>query len=216
MATPEAEEQALREDLVQAMRRMHASGLNRGTSGNASVRVPGGLLVTPSGIPPDALTPGGMVFVADDGTASGTGKRPSTEFRMHHRILQQRPDAQAVVHCHSRHATILACCNRPVPPIHYMVLATGGAGVPIAGYAAFGTSELANLVVDAMGLGLACLMANHGQVAIGRSLMAALAVAEEVEEQAAVFYGALLVGGARELSAAELADAASQFRKYGQ
>ncbi len=59
---------AAREGLVQVMRRMHATGLNRGTSGNASIRVDGGMMVTPSGVPPDALTAEGMVFVAEDGT----------------------------------------------------------------------------------------------------------------------------------------------------
>ena len=157
-----------------------------------------------------------MVFVADDGSPSEAGLRPSTEFRMHHRILQQRPDAMAVVHCHSRHATILACCNRPIPPIHYMILVTGAAGVPVAPYATFGTPALADLVVRAMGPGSACLMANHGQVAVGPSLASALAVAEEVEEQAAVFYGTLLVGGARELGATELAESVARFRGYRQ
>ncbi len=202
--------------LVQIMQRMHASGLNRGTSGNASLRVAGGMVVTPSGIPPAALTPDSMVFVAEDGRPAQGGLLPSTEFRMHHYILAGRQDAHAVVHCHSRHATILACCGRAIEPIHYMVLVTGSPMVRVAPYATFGTQALAESVVATMAGSRACLMANHGQIAIGGTWEQALAVAEEVEEQAAVSYGALLLGGGRELSSDALDEAEIMFRGYGQ
>ena len=202
--------------LVRAMRRMHAAGLNRGTSGNASVRVEGGMLVTPSGIAPDALSAGSMVFVAADGTAQAGGLRPSSEFRMHHHILARRPDAMAVAHCHSRHATILACCGKRVEPIHYMVLKTGATHIPLAPFAVFGTEALAVAVVQTMGAGSACLLAHHGQVAIGPTLDAAVEIAEEVEEQAAVFFGALLLGGGAPLGEQALRDTVTQFGSYGQ
>jgi L-fuculose-phosphate aldolase len=205
-----------RDALVQVMRRMHASGLNRGTSGNASIRVTGGMMVTPSGIPPDALTPASMVFVAEDGTPHAAGMVPSSEYLMHHHILARRPDARAVVHCHSRHATILACCGKPIEPIHYMVLVARAPRVPIAPFAVFGTEALAIHVVETMGPGYACLMAHHGQVAIGQSWQQALAVAEEVEEQAAITYGALLLGGAPLLTPEQLAGTVARFRSYGQ
>jgi len=209
------DEQA-RHALVETMRRMHASGLNRGTSGNASVRVADGLLITPSGIPPSALTPDSMVWVGADGRPSESGLRPSTEFRMHAGILHARPDAQAVVHCHSRYATILACCGKPIEPIHYMILVAGSSRIDVAPYATFGTAALADAVVATTGGGYACLLANHGQIALGRSLQQALAIAEEVEEQAALNYGALMLGGARLLSEDQLAEAAARFRTYGQ
>ncbi len=210
------DEAEARDALVTVMRRMHASGLNRGTSGNASIRVAGGMMITPSGIAPDALTPESAVFVSDACIPAAGGMRPSTEYRMHHHILQGRPDAGAVVHCHSRHATILACCGKPIEPIHYMVLVARTPRIGIAPFAAFGTEALAAHVVETMGEGYACLMANHGQVSIGRTWQEALAVAEEVEEQAAVTYGALLIGGALPLSASQLAETITQFRGYGQ
>jgi L-fuculose-phosphate aldolase len=210
------EQAAARHGLVQVMRRMHASGLNRGTSGNASIRVAGGMMVTPSGVPPDALTPDSMVFVGEDGAAADGQLVPSSEFRLHHHILARRPDARAVVHCHSRHATILACCGRPIEPIHYMVLVARAPRVPIAPFAVFGTEELAVRVVETMGPGYACLMAHHGQVAIGQSWQQALAIAEEIEEQAAITYGALLLGGAPLLTPEQLAATVEQFRGYGQ
>jgi L-fuculose-phosphate aldolase len=207
---------AARDGLVQVMRRMHASGLNRGTSGNASIRVAGGMVVTPSGIPPDALTPASMVFVADDGMPDAESLVPSSEYLMHHRILARRAEAQAVVHCHSRNATILACCGRPIEPIHYMVLVARAARIPIAPFAVFGTEDLADRVVETMGGGFACLMAHHGQVAIGTSWQQALAIAEEVEEQAAITYGALLLGGASVLTESQLTATVRRFQSYGQ
>ena len=211
-----ATQQDAREGLLQVMRRMHASGLNRGTSGNASIRVAGGMMVTPSGIPPDALSPGSMVFVADDGSPEPGALIPSSEHRMHLQILTKRQDAGAVVHCHSRHATILACCGKPIEPIHYMVLVARAPRVPIAPFAVFGTADLADSVVDTMGPGYACLMAHHGQVTIGQTWQQALAIAEEIEEQAAITYGALLLGGAPHLTPEQLAATVEQFRGYGQ
>lgn len=210
---PEAEARAA---LVQVMQRMQASGLNRGTSGNAAIRVPGGMVVTPSGIAPDALTPAGMVRIADDGSIAPGGLAPSSEWRMHHHLLAVRPDAGAVVHCHSRHATILACCNRAIEPIHYMILTSGARRIPVAPFAVFGTDSIAERVAATMGSGRACLMAHHGQVTLAPSWQQALAIAEEVEEQAALTYGALLIGGAPELDHADLAATELQFRSYGQ
>lgn len=210
------DEAAARDGLVQAMRRMQANGMNRGTSGNASIRVRGGMIVTPSGIPASDLTAASMVFIPDDGEVPPGSLAPSSEWRMHHRILARRPEAQAVMHCHSRYATILACCGRPIEPIHYMVLVTRASRVPIAPFAPFGTESLADAVVDSMGAGFACLMAHHGQVALGGTWQQALAIAEEVEEQAAITHGAALIGGARLLSPEELEATAEQFRSYGQ
>ncbi len=211
LAQPEA-----RAALVTIMRRMHAAGLNRGTSGNASLRVAGGMVVTPSGVPPDELTPETMVFVDETGAPDETGLRASSEFRMHHFIQSGRRDAGAVIHCHSRYATILACCGRPIEPIHYMILVAKSQGVGIAPYATFGTEDLARAVVATMGAGSACLMANHGQVTIGRTWQQALSIAEEVEEQAAVTYGALMLGGGHRLTPDQLAQSEAQFRSYAQ
>ncbi len=213
---PTLSETEARHALVIAMRRMQAAGLNRGTTGNASIRVAGGMMITPSGISPDMLAPETMVFVSDAGAPDGGGPRPSTEYRMHHHILRGRPDAGAVMHCHSRHASILACCGKPIEPIHYMVLVAGAPRVAIAPFAAFGTEKLAALAVETMGDGNACLLANHGQVAIGVTWQQALAIAEEIEEQAAITFGALLLGGAPLLSDAQLAETIEQFRGYGQ
>ena len=210
------DEGVLREQIVRVMRQMDQRGLNRGTSGNVSARLGDGILVTPSGVIPDELTADAVVFVGADGQSPSDALRPSSEWRMHAGLYARRPDVSAVVHCHSRHATILACAGKPIPPLHYMVGVSGRASVPLAPYQPFGSIELADAVADAMEGGMACLMANHGLITVGRSLSRALAIAEEMEEQAAVYCGTLAIGGPNLLSDAQMADIFQRFKSYGQ
>jgi len=209
-------ESALREEIVRVMIAMDARGLNRGASGNVSARLGEVMLITPTGVPPADLTPAQIVLVGPDGDWPTAGPRPSSEWRMHEGILRGRPDVNAVVHCHSRHATILACAGREIPPMHYMVAMAGGASVPLAPYATFGSSELADAVVQALGGRNAALMANHGLIALGPSLSRALAIAEEVEEQAAVYWGTLAIGGPTLLSDKEMTKVLDLFKTYGE
>jgi L-fuculose-phosphate aldolase len=214
MSAPD--EATLRQQIVGVMRAMDQRGLNRGTSGNVSARFGEGLLVTPSGVVPEDLTAESVVLLDANGDAADGAPRPSSEWRMHAGLYARRPDIGAVVHCHSRHATILACAGKPIPPLHYMVGVSGRGSVPLAPYQPFGSIELANVVADAMEGGTACLMANHGLIAVGRSLGRALAVAEEMEEQAAVYCGTLAIGGPNLLSDAQMADIFERFKGYGQ
>lgn len=209
-------ERQLREAIVETMRQLDARGLNRGTSGNVSARWESGMLVTPTGIVPDRLTPEAIVFVAADGTSPEGSLRPSSEWRMHKGVYTRRADAQAIVHCHARHATILACAGREIPSMHYMVAVGGGASVPLAPYATFGSDELACGVVDTLDGRRACLMANHGLIALGPDLRTALAITEEIEEQAAVYWGTLAIGGPTLLDAAEMQRILGAFAGYGQ
>lgn len=211
-----ADESRLRGQLVEVMQAMDARGLNRGTSGNVSARLGDGMLVTPSGVPPERLTPEAMVYVgADDSIPEGQLK-PSSEWRMHMQILRRRPDVGGVVHCHSRHATILACAGKPIPAVHYMVGVSGGSSVPVAPYATFGSEGLADALVEALSGRNAALMANHGQIAVAPSLKHALLIAEEIEEQAAVYWGCLAIGGPNLLSEPQMDEIMLKFRSYGQ
>ena len=209
-------EAELRAEIVQVSQAMAERGLNKGTSGNVSARLRGGMLVTPSGVVPQRLTPDSIVFVDGDGTPAAEAGRPSSEWRMHLGLYTRRADVNAVVHCHSRHATILACAGKPIPPMHYMVMVGGKSFVPLAPYSTFGTDELARDVAEALDGGYACLMANHGQIAAAADLSRALAIAEEIEEQAAVYWGALAIGGPKLLDDAQMAEVFEQFKGYGQ
>jgi len=211
-----SQEAVLRARMVEVMQAMDARGLNRGTSGNVSVRCGEDMLVTPSGVPATRLTPDQMVLIHPDGASPQGALKPSSEWRMHQGILDRRPDVGAVVHCHSRHATILACAGRPIPAMHYMVAVSGGTSVPVAPYATFGSEELAQTVVEALDGRYAALMANHGQIVAAPNLDFALAIAEEIEEQAAVYWGTLAIGGPTLLAEEEMDRILLRFRSYGQ
>ena len=205
---------ALRRRIVATCRRMNALGINQGTSGNVSARVHGGLLITPSGVPYDMLKPEGIVMLAPDGDVRGAGK-PSSEWRFHVDILAARPDAGAIVHTHSVHATALSCLRRDIPAFHYMVAAAGGDTIRCARYATFGTQALSDHALAALEGRRACLLANHGVIASGRDLDAALALAVEVEALAQQYLLALQAGKPAILSATEMRRVLEKFKSYG-
>jgi L-fuculose-phosphate aldolase len=208
-------ESGLRAALAETARQTASVGLNKEASGNASVRMGEGFLITPSGLPNDTLKPDQMVAVGIDGQSSGSLK-PSSEWRIHRDIYRARPEVQAVVHAHSPHAVSLACLRRGIPPFHYMVAAAGGKDIRCATYATFGTQALSDAVLAALQARRACLMANHGLVAVGASLDAALSLAVEVEDLCAQFWRASLMGAPVLLSDAEMNEVLERFRHYGQ
>lgn len=203
----------LRRDLIETARRMNALGINQGTSGNLGVRAGAGLLVTPSGVGYDEMTPADLIEMDFDGAwrCAAEGRRPSSEWRFHRDILRARPDVNAVVHAHSTHATALACLRRDIPAFHYMVAVGGGSSIRCAAYATFGTEALSQAALAALDGRRACLLANHGMIACGRDLAAALALAVEVETLAAQYCQALQVGTPKLLSAAEMKRVLAKF-----
>lgn len=205
----------LRAALAETARRSARQGLNPGSSGNLSVRLSGGFLVTPSGLPNDTLQAGQMVAVDMQGRSSGNLK-PSSEWRIHRDIYRARPEVHAVVHAHSPYAVSLACLRRDIPSFHYMIAAAGGKDIRCAGYATFGTQALSDNVLAALQDRRACLMANHGLVAVGASLDAALSLAMEVEELCAQYWRASLMGEPVLLDDAEMDEVLERFRHYGQ
>ena len=195
---------------------MSRTGLSPGRSGNVSCRFGDGMLITPSGMAYDTLTPSDIVFVGDDGAVSPGSRKPSSEWHFHLAAYGARPEAGAVVHTHSMHATVLACAHQPIPAFHYMVAAAGGADIPLVPYALFGTDELARYVAQGLANRRACLMANHGQIATGETLAAALELAAEVETLAEQYSKVLMLGPPRLLTAAEMDAALERFKTYGQ
>ena len=206
----------LREELVATARRMSELGLTPGTSGNISVRNHVGFLVTPSGMPYGELRPTDAVEMRMDGTLRPGQRIPSTEWQLHRDILAARPDALAIVHTHSLFCTTLSCLHKPIPAIHYMVALAGSDEVPCADYATFGSAELAANVARALHHGLACLMANHGMVALGTSLPAALRLAAEIETLASLYWHAAQIGAPFILDAVALDRVRDRFGAYGQ
>jgi len=208
-------ETELRAALAETARQSARQGLNPGSSGNVSVRLSGGFLVTPSGLPNDTLQAVQMVAVDMEGRSNGKLK-PSSEWRIHRDIYRARPEVHAVVHAHSPSAVSLACLRHDIPSFHYMIAAAGGKDIRCAGYATFGTQALSDNVLAALQDRRACLMANHGLVATGASLDATLSLAMEVEELCAQYWRASLMGEPVLLDDAEMDEVLERFRHYGQ
>lgn len=205
----------LRAEIVDAARAMSRTGLTPGTSGNISARTYRGMLITPSGGPYEQLRPESIVAVGADGTPDAGALKPSSEWRFHLAVYAAHPDAGAIVHTHSDHATALACTGRGIPAFHYMVAIAGGADIRCAPYATFGTEALAAHAVEALAGRRACLLANHGQIAIGDGPAEALRLAEEVEALARQYVLALTLGDVTILDDREMARVLERFRGYG-
>jgi len=212
MGSHSSSREALSGDIVAHGQSFVSAGLGVGTSGNLSCRYEDGFLITPSGVPYDALTPEQIVLVGLDGDADGA---PSSEWRFHRDIYVARPDAGAVVHCHSTYATAIACLRRSIPAFHYMVAVAGGADIRCSDYATFGTQALSDAALAALEGRMACLLANHGQIALGADVAATFSLAEEVEQLAHQYAVTLQAGEPVQLGADEMAKVIEKFKTYG-
>jgi L-fuculose-phosphate aldolase len=209
-------ERVLRAAVVAAGLALKTRGLTAGRSGNISARHGDGFLITPSGVAYEGMTPEQVVRVGLDGTIPPGQLAPSSEWHLHRAIYQARPDAHGIAHAHPRFSTALACARRDLPAFHYMVAIAGGRSIRCARYATFGTPELAAHVVEALRDRRACLMANHGSVALGASPEAALDLLDEIETLAAQYCETIRLGAPVILSDIEMARILDKFRTYGQ
>ncbi len=206
-----------RESVVDYGKRMLAAGLAAGSGGNLSVidRQRGWVAVSPSGVPYETLRPGDVPLVDLAGTPVDGGLNPSSELPFHLIIYNNRVDVGAVVHTHSVYASAMACLNREIPPIHYLI-GFAGRKVPVAPYATFGTEALARGLMETMGSEFnGVLLANHGVVTVGKDLNRAFTAAESVEYVARL---CLIITGAGEpepLSDEEMDRVIKKFESYG-
>jgi L-fuculose-phosphate aldolase len=206
-------DRALTVDLAAHCSRMNASGLNRGSPGNLSVRTKGGMLVTPSGVPFDHLEPADVVPMDLDGRYEHR-LEPSTEWRFHRDIYVAKPEVQAIVHAHPIYCTTLAIRGLDIPAVHYVIAAAGGNTIRCAPYATFGTPEFSAVAVTALEGRSACLLANHGMVTVGTTLTKALWLAEAVEAVAQLYFNSLLLGGGNIIAEDEMGRVAERLKSY--
>jgi L-fuculose-phosphate aldolase len=207
-----------RGEVVRVARQLRERGLAVGTSGNVGIRLDDGrIAITPSSMESDELTVEDVVIVEADGRPSEGRRSPSSELPLHVGLFAARPDVQAIVHSHSPFATTFAIARREIPAVHYvmaLLVAPGRDTLRVAGYATFGTRELADQAVAALGADNACLLANHGAIAVGGTLASALGRAERVEELAMLAWRAERLGGPVLLTAAELDAARKQMAQF--
>ncbi|MEP5731147.1 MAG: class II aldolase/adducin family protein [Sulfitobacter sp.] len=205
-----------RQAIIDACSWMNSTGLNQGTAGNISVRCGTDMIITPSGVPYDALTPDMMCRVPLDAEPDRTGKyTASSEWQFHQSILNAYPEQSAVVHAHPTHATALAVQGRRMPAFHYMVAAFGGIDVPLVDYALFGSAELAEMATNALSERNACLLQNHGAIVTGDTLARALWRMEELESLSRIYLLALSTGTPKILSDEQMQEVLVAFENYG-
>jgi L-fuculose-phosphate aldolase len=204
-----------RRGLVETVRWLMARGLYTGTSGNVSVRAGARILITPTGVPCDQVDAASIVELTLEGVVRGP-LAPSSEWRIHRDIYRSRPEMSAVVHTHSTFATAYSCLRRPLPAFHYMIAKAGGTAIRCARYATYGTEALSRNALAALEERRACLLANHGLLALGADLAAARALAEEIEMLCAQYAAARAMGKPVILPEREMRAVRAKFARYGQ
>lgn len=210
-------ETQLRSALIENCVALERLGVNQGTAGNLSVRCGKALLITPSGVPYDQLTPeliAKMPINGDYGAWKGP-LPPSSEWRFHLDILRAKPEVGAVIHTHALHATTLSLLHKPIPAVHYMIAAFGGPTIRCTKYAPFGTKELSDVVIEGLIDRQGVLLGQHGMIVTGASLGKALWRAVELETLAKMYLLALSVGQPFILPDDEIMRTVEKFKNYG-
>lgn len=206
---------SLREQLAGAARDLARDGLFVGTAGNVSARDGDLVAVTGTGVVLEGCRPDDVTVVSRSGEVVEGDLAPTSELSLHLGVYDDT-GTTAVVHTHAPYSTALACVLDELPVLHYQQLLLGGA-VRVAAYATFGTPELATAVREALSGRQAALMANHGSVAIGGTLAAAVENARLLEWLATLHHRASVLGTPRVLTQDEQDDVVGQAmaRNYG-
>lgn len=202
-----------RQQVAETARRLFEKGLVVNTSGNVSIRVGEHVAITPSGCAYETLAAGDVVVVNLEGSVVDGDLVPSSETPLHLSVYAARPDAAAIVHTHSVHATAVSTLVRELPAIHYQIVTLGGP-VPVAPYRTFGTPELAQVVTQAMQDRSAVLMQNHGATTIGATVDEALARTITLEWLARVYLIANQSGDPSLIDSEELTRVSEQMARF--
>ena len=191
-----------RELIVEYGKKLSASGLCPGTSGNISIYNAEKNLM--------AISPSGMDYIVDG------SRKPSSEWALHTIFYKHKPEARAVVHTHSAYCTTFAVLNQPIRAVHYVIGDANTDVVPCAPYITFGTEELAEKAIEVCGDSNAVLLANHGIVVCGSSIASAFSLANNMEYIAKLQYRAMCIGQPQILTDEQMAVVMEKFKSYGQ
>ncbi len=215
---PELTEQEQRQALLETALAMNSQGLNQGSSGNLSLRLRDGMLITPSALPYHRCRPEDMVLVNWGGPVEGN-RQPSSEWRMHHDIYLAYQEAHCILHAHAPWCSTLACLERGIPGQHYMVALAGGEDIRCTAYAPFGTQALSDTAVAGLQGRTAVLLGHHGLLCYADNLDQVLSLACEVEFLARVYVQSLQITSEPPLLAPEaihsLLDRFSAYKRLG-
>jgi L-ribulose-5-phosphate 4-epimerase len=211
--------ETLKEELVQLHLELPRNNLVAWTSGNVSGRDPqtGLVVIKPSGIRYEELTPEKMVVVDLYGRVVEGRHKPSSDTLAHVYVYLHRPDVNGVVHTHSTFATAWAAVGKPIPPVLTAISDEFGGPIPVGAYAKIGGDEIGREIIRSIGTSPAILMKNHGVFTVGRTAEEAVKAAVMVEDVARTVFYALQVGQPDEIPAEEVARAHKRYmEEYGQ
>ncbi|ADL68227.1 L-ribulose-5-phosphate 4-epimerase [Thermoanaerobacterium thermosaccharolyticum] len=189
------------------------------TSGNVSGRDPdtGLVVIKPSGVLYDDMTPDDMVVVDLDGNVVEGKLKPSVDTATHLYVYKHRNDVNGIVHTHSPYATSFAALGRSIPVYLTAIADEFGCAIPVGPYAKIGGEEIGKAIVEYIGESPAILMKNHGVFTIGNTPEAALKAAVMVEDTAKTVHLALLLGTPDVIPDEEVKRAHERYlTKYGQ
>jgi L-ribulose-5-phosphate 4-epimerase len=209
----------LKEELVQLHLELPHNNLVAWTSGNVSARDPstGFVVIKPSGIRYEDLTPESMVVVDLDGRVVEGNHKPSSDTFAHVYVYRHRPEVNGMVHTHSTFATAWAAAGRPIPPVLTAICDEFGGPIPVGAYAKIGGDEIGQEIIRSIGSSPAILMKNHGVFTIGQTPEAAVKAAVMVEDVARTVFYAMQLGKPDEIPAEEVARAHRRYlEEYGQ
>ena len=213
----------LKLEVIKYAKKLNDTNLSPLRSGNVSVRTDlsgkEGFFITPSGIKYNDLQEDKIVFLEMDEKKNEQkildhGLNPSSEWKFHQDIYINKPDAIAIVHAHSPHATAVSAHGKNIPAFHYMVALAGGNDIKCADYATFGTKQLSKNIIQALNERKGCLMSNHGQVAFGKNLDQAFELAEEIENICHQYINTIKLGNPKILSFEEMNKILEKTKNY--
>ena len=204
----------IKAEIIKYSKMLNSRKLSALRSGNISVKYKDGFLITPSGKRYSSLKNKDIVFVSLKGKFNKKKGIPSSEWKFHQDIYNNKKEAKAIVHSHSINATAVSAHNKNIPPFHYMVAMAGGHNIKCAKYATFGTRELSKNILKALKDRKACLIANHGQIAFEKNLSKAFELAEEVENISLQYITSLKLGKPKILSIKEMKKVLSKAKDY--
>lgn len=190
-----------RAQLLQMSRQAYREALFAGTSGNLSIydREEGLMLITPSSVAYETMEEDDLVLMKLDGEILEGTNRPSSEWRMHASVYRNKEEVSAILHTHSPYATSFAVNKQEIPVILIGMVPFLGGNVPVAEFALPGTEAVGDAAVKALHERNACLMTNHGVLAVGATLEQAHIRAVYVEDAAKIYSLALSNGEAYEV-----------------
>jgi len=211
--------EALRNEVCRLHSELTKNNLVAWTSGNVSGRdqATGLVVIKPSGILYEQLTPDNMVVVDLDGNVVEGGLKPSSDTFAHVYVYRHRPDVNGVVHTHSTFATAWAAAGKPIPPVLTAISDEFGGQIPVGDYAKIGGDEIGQEIIRSIGSSPAILMKNHGVFTIGKTPDVAVKAAVMVEDVARTVFYAIQIGQPDEIPAEEVARAHRRYLdEYGQ